>query len=617
MLYAKVVLGLAVEGPFDYRVPAHLSKRIREGMRVWVQFRDRKKLGYVVKVARETSIERVKPVLEVVDDFPALDKDMLSLTRKLSDYYGCSWGEAIETALPLGLRKGRKFASGPEHKRGAGDKYKNQEAILIHTSERDARWDIYLEAVKGTVKDKRSVIVLMPDVNSVLKAKEEISVKTGITPVALYRKESGECEEWLKIKESESSIVIGTRSAIFAPVRRLGLVVIEDEQDTVYKQEQVPHYHAREVAFMRTGIEKAGLILGSASPSLESIFMARKGKIKYAFIPRKGDSPEVKIIDMRKEQRYFRESNAILSRYLQDSIVQSISGGGKALLFLNRRGFATFASCRNCGTVLKCPRCNINLVYHFKGSILNCHYCNFKMQPPDICPNCNAAYIKYAGAGTEKIESDLSRVFPQARIIMMDEQDDRGVGDADIFISTASIFKKTGYSFGLVGVLSIDNSLNRIDFRSTEKTFGLLAGLLTIAREKLIIQTGIPGHYSFRAIENKNADLFYDEELKQRRELEFPPYRHLCLVKVRGKSEARVKEASSRLFDMLHKYSDGNKKVKVVSLNPAHPEKLRGNFYWQILLKAGSALNIAKFLKLHLKNFSHSGIIVTIDIDPL
>ncbi|MFH1888796.1 MAG: primosomal protein N' [Candidatus Omnitrophota bacterium] len=534
MLYAKVVLGLAVEGPFDYSVPAYLSKRIREGMRVWVQFCNRRRLGYVVKVTRETSIERVKPVLEVIDDSPTLNKNMLLLTRRLSDYYGCSWGEAIDTALPEGLRKGRKFASAPEYKRGIGDKYKSQEPILIHASDRGARWDIYFEAIRDAVKEKRSVIVLMPDINSLLKAKEEISIKTGITPVVMYRKESGECEEWLKIKESEYCIVIGTRSAIFAPARRLGLVVIEDEHDTVYKQDQVPHYHAREAAFMRTGIEKSNLILGSASPSLESVFMARKGKIKYTFIPRKGDTPEVKIIDMHREQRYLRERNVILSGYMQDSINQSLSAGKKTLLFLNRRGFATFASCRNCQTVLKCPRCNINLVYHFKGSILSCHYCNFKMQPPSICPNCNAAYIKYSGAGTEKIESELSRVFPQARITVMDEQDDKGVEDADIFISTASIFKKPGYSFGLVGILSIDNSLNRIDFRSTEKTFGLLAGLFTLAREKLIIQTGIPGHYSFRAIEDKNTDLFYDEELKQRKQLGFPPCRHLCLVKLRG-----------------------------------------------------------------------------------
>ncbi len=616
MLYAKVVLGIAVEGPFDYSVPIHLDKKIKEGVRVWIQFRDRRKLGYVVKIVAETNIKNVKPILEIIDDYPVLDKNILLLTRKLSDYYGCSWGEAIESALPQSLRKGKKIISNEDERKNIKHKY-NQEATLIHDLSARGRWDIYLTRIKETINNSKSVIILLPDINSALKTGEVITSRLGISPVFLYRKQPKELEEWLKAKESKFNIVIGTRSGIFAPVSNLGLVIIDEEQDTVYKQDQVPHYHARDVAFMRTAIEKAKLILGSSSASLESFYLAKQGKINYTVLPRTKSFPEVKIIDMRSDQRWFKDRDIVLSKYLQDCISQALDAKGKILLFLNRSGFATFASCRNCGTVLKCPRCDINLVYHFKDNILNCRYCNFKMAPPRICPNCNVAYIRYAGIGTEKIESEVSRVFPLARVKRLDNLSDTDIKVADIFISTAAVIKRTSYNFDLIGILSIDTSLNRNDFRSTEKAFGLLAGLLMLTEKKMVIQTNLPKHYSLRAIENKDINIFYDEELSLRKELRIPPYRHLCIVKLRGKKENNVKEASNTLFGRLHKYAESNKSIKVVSVNPGQPEKLRGNFYWQVLIKAASPLRIVKFLRLHLKNFPHSGIIVTVDMDPV
>lgn len=616
MLYAKVVLGLPVEGSFDYSVPRELRKCIKEGVRVWVQFGNARKLGYVVGVSPTTNIKRVKPVSEIIDASPLLDKNMLSLARRFSDYYGCSWGEAIETVLPPDLRKGRKITTGITGRKRNQDKNR-PEAVLIHDLNKRARWDIYLMELKEAVSNNKSAIVLLPDVNSVFRAKELISGALGITPVVLYRGQPKETEAWLEAGRPDFNVVVATRSGIFAPVHNLGLVIIEEEQDTVYKQDQVPHYHARQVAFMRTETEKAKLILGSVSPSLESFYLAKKNKIKYTVLPRITDFPEVKIVDMRSEQRYIKQKNIILSKYLQDAISRSLESKGKILLFLNRRGFATSASCRNCGTVLKCPRCNINLVFHFKGNILSCRYCNFKMDAPTICPGCNSSYIRYLGMGTEKIESEVARIFPQARVSGLDGPECPDIESADIFVSTASVIKKTNYSFDLVGVLSMDNSLNRIDFRSTEKTFALLSGLLVLADKKMVIQTNLPGHYSLLSIQGRDTGMFYGEELKQRKQLGFPPYRHLCLVKLRAREENRVKEAGTRLFERLGKYAGSSESVKVASLNPAEPAKLRGNFYWQILLKADSPLKVIKFLRLHLKNFPHSGIIVTVDMDPV
>jgi primosomal protein N' (replication factor Y) len=421
-------------------------------------------------------------------------------------------------------------------------------------------------------------------------------------------------EEWVKIKEGKADVIIATRSGIFAPVNNLGLIIIDEEQNDVYKQEQVPHYNCREVAFMRVRLQKAKLILGSAQPSLESFYLARKNKIKYIFIPRTRAFPEIKIADTHYLYRGPKQKNIILSKYLEDSIISTLNSKGKILLFLNRKGFATFASCRYCGMVLKCPRCNINLVYYFKDSILKCHYCNFKMQPPTICPNCNSGYIRYAGLGTEKIESELSRLFPQAVIKRLDNSKHLDINAVDIFISATSIIKETQYRFDLTGVLSVDNSLNRIDFRAAEKAFGLLIGLLRLTDKKIVIQTRLLKHHCFNSLVDKDVSIFYTEELKQRKQLGFPPYKHLAIVKLRTKKEERAQVASNILFNKLKKYK--TKDINIVSVNPGQPSKLRGNFYWQILIKSDNPREISRFLKIHLKDFSHSGIIVTVDVDP-
>ncbi len=243
MLYAKVVLGIPVEGPFDYIVPAGLAKVIKVGVRVWVSFGNRRMLGYVVKLTRKTEVKNLKMLLDVLDNSAVLNKNMLLLTKRLSDYYCCSWGEAIETALPEALRKGRSIPDITERKRRINNTG-STEVILIHDLQGLARWEIYFKAIKQTRDNNNSVIVLLSDMHSVLKAQETIAARLGIQPLMLYRKKPKELEEWLTLKEGKANIVVGTRSAIFAPLSDLGLVVMDEEQDPAYKQDQVPHYHA-------------------------------------------------------------------------------------------------------------------------------------------------------------------------------------------------------------------------------------------------------------------------------------------------------------------------------------------------------------------------------------
>ncbi|MDD5506341.1 MAG: primosomal protein N' [Candidatus Omnitrophica bacterium] len=616
MLYAKIVVGLPVSGTFDYLVPETMVRTIKPGARVWINFGTRRIVGYVVALAKKSQVKDLKPVLELIDKHPLLDKKILLLTGKIADYYCCSWGEAIETALPETLRKGKKGEGSifpePNIKKIEPSPFLIE---VIHDLDGRLRWDSYLLEIKNALENKLSVVVLLPDIPDALKARDLLNQQLGIAAQLLYRKQPNELEEWLKIKSTEPKVIVGTRSAVFAPLANLGLLVIDEEENSVYKQDQVPHYHARQAAIIRSKSEGFKLILGSRAPSLESFYLGRSKGSRYTLVPRKKEYPEVKIIDTRHLSFAESRNKAILSKLLEDALYSVLNEKGKALLFLNRRGFATSAACHNCGKVLKCPRCNLSLVYHYKEDTLSCHYCNFKMQPPKICPQCNAGYIKFSGAGTEKIESELSRIFPQARIKILDDQD-LSVENTDIAIATSGVIKRVELDFDLIGVLGIDNTLNRVDFRAAEKTFGLLAGLMALTHKRFLVQTSFPAHHCFQALLKKDVNFFYTEELKQRKQLAFPPYRHLAAVKLRGKKEEKVKETAGLLFSKL-KEAGRSKTVEVISVNPSHPPKLRGNFYWQVLLGSKNALAISLFLKNTLKDFRHSGIIVTIDVDPV
>lgn len=613
MLYAKIVLGLPVEGPFDYIVPQGLEEKAAAGSRAWVNFCHRKMVGFIVGLSDKSGIKNLKKISEIIDDAPLLDKNMLLFTRELARYYCCSWGEVIYAALPEGLREGRRIEQAKNSypaKTTAG-----KETILLHDPGGEERWKTYFDALRYAAAKEKSVILIFPDKISVLKARTVIQDKLGLPVEAVYRKMAKELDQWARIKGQKASIIAGTLSCVFSPVNNLGLVIVDDENDPAYKQDQVPHYNVREAARIRTDIEKANLIFASGAPSLESLYLAREGKIKYIFTRQSLPSPEVKIVDMKSEYSRKHRDRPI-SLYLRDSIVSSLAEKEKVLLLLNRKGFATYTFCHNCGVVLKCPRCNINLVYHFHDNSLDCHYCNFKMDTPKICPACNSGYIKFSGAGTEKIESELSRLFPQAKIKRPDGFKGVDLKEADIFVSTSAATRQKNLRFGLTAALAIDNLLNRVDFRSSEKAFALLTGLAGLTEKKLIIQTSLTGHYCFQALLKQDPALFYDEELKLRKQLGLPPFKHLVLVKIRGKAEEKVKERAQALFERFNR-SNTAKGIKVVSVNCAQQYKLRNNFYWNILLSGSVIGKINNFIRFCLNDFRHSGIIITVDVDPV
>ncbi|HTZ11492.1 MAG TPA: primosomal protein N', partial [Candidatus Margulisiibacteriota bacterium] len=557
MLFAKVALGLAVEGPFDYSVPDQFKHKIKVGSRVEVMLRAKKMVGFVVVLSKSTKIKYTRPILKLIDDLPLLSKNMLLLARRLSQYYYCSLGEAVETMLPESLRKGRVLpAACVADRTGPQESYSFKEGQveteLVYDPGGSSRWERYILEIKDMLRQGRGVIVILPDIQAIERARGIFSGKVEAQPVIIFRKQKGEAEEWLKIKKEGARFILGTRSAVFAPLERTGLIILDEEEDPVYKQEQVPHYHAREVAGMRAKIDKAKLILGSRSPSLESFYAAKRHRIKYSLMPRKHGLPEVKIADTRFNRNLPKGKGGIsISKYLLDSIMNALSLKERILVFLDRRGFATLAFCHNCGKVLECPRCKVNLTYHFDTKQLSCHRCNYRCPLPSICPNCNSGYIKYSGAGVERVESELSRIFPQAKIRRLDNPVSFKDTQADIFVSTSLVMKQSDFTFDLIGALGTDNSLNRVDLRSSEKAFRVLSGLLSLTRKKLVVETGFPAHHAYEWLLKGESSVFYEKELKERKQLNFPPFQRIALLKLRGKAEDKVKEKSLELFEKL------------------------------------------------------------------
>ncbi|MCM8799916.1 MAG: primosomal protein N', partial [Candidatus Omnitrophica bacterium] len=417
---------------------------------------------------------------------------------------------------------------------------------------------------------------------------------------------------WQKVKNGEVKIAVGTRMAVFLPFNNLGLIIVDSENNPSYKEEQRPYYHARVVSFMHADLTKAELILSDISPSLESMYLVKQKKIDYLLL-KKDYFPSIVLIDIKKQSPLVIKKIGLTYPF-QEILKESLRNKKRVLIFLNRKGFSTFIYCPRCRKILKCPRCDVNLVYYFKEKKLTCHYCNYKCLPPKICPDCNSSYIRYTGIGIEKLESKLSWLYPEAKISKLEKNQNFLSIDLDFIISTDIIFRKTLPDIDTIGVVSLDNVLNRIDFRASERAFYTLLKLLVLNPNRIILQTELPGHYCFKALLEKDISLFYEAELNLRKELQLPPFRKLVLIKLRGKQRQRVKDKTKVLFKKLIN-TDRDKSIKVISYFANSPEKLRDNYIWQIMLSSKSTQKLIRFLKKVLKKFKPSGIIINVEID--
>lgn len=665
--YADIMINRPIESPFTYSIPLELIDSVGVGSCCEVSFGNKIVTGVVVGLSSDCKIRNIKPVLRVFDKTPLIDGEMLRLTKWISEYYYSSWGEAIAAAVPSVVKKSinskRKKRKQPLEDNEAefidgSEKHllptlaqnqalklikecidsKKHEVFLLHGVTGSGKTEVYLQAIAHALELGRSSIMLVPEISltpqTVARFKARFKEKIAVLHSRLLG--SRRALEWERIASGEAQIVVGVRSAIFAPVKNLGLVVVDEEHETSYKQDGVPRYNARETAIKRSEISGAVVILGSATPSLESFYAARNGRYKLIELSERIDSrllPEVEIVDMRDELSR-RKKMSIFSQPLKMWIEKDISEGKQIILFLNRRGFSTFISCRKCGYVLGCKRCNVSLTYHFHAKKLNCHHCNYKMDAPNVCPQCNSAYVKYWGIGTEKVESEVHRLFPNARIARMDTDATRKRGThekvltmfkehkIDILVGTQMIAKGLDFpKVTLVGIVSADTALNIPDFRAGERTFNLLTQVAGRAGRgdlggRVIIQTYTPGHYAIQAAKNHDYNSFYGKEISFRKELNLPPFCHMTVLTLRGKKDETVLKVSESLRDKLIQ-KDKAKKVEVLPPAPAPISRMKGMYRWNIYLKSDESRDMTSLIRKVMKGRNReAGVTVTVDVDP-
>ncbi len=609
---AQVVVGLPVEGPFDYSVPAELAGTVAIGQRVRVLFNRRQRLGIVVGFKAKSFFKRLNPVLSCLDSPPALDEHALAFTRELSEYYACSWGEAIETWLPPALRTTRPLEWTPPAPGAAREFAKN--IILLHDKSSDKRWPFILEMVRKALDANRGVIFLVPE-TAMVDAVAAHFAKTVSVPIMVFDKKASaarELESWLAAREGKACVVIGTRSAVFAPSADLGLIVIYEEENTAYKQEQTPHYDARTLARMRAGVEGCSVLYVSSAPSAETWEQARKEKWQKVTCEAERLSA-MQIIDMTN---YNPQKTSILSFPLQNAIRDTLAQQGKVVLLMNRKGFTTRTHCQQCGFTVQCERCNVNLTYLYSQKVMVCRHCNFRTELPKVCPQCHGGYLRSSGTGTEKLESEVARLYPQARVGRFDTSSKSFPRQADVVITTKAVLREQGaMDASLVGVINFDAELHHLDFRSGHHAFALLVRLRQLAAQKLLVQTRMMDNYVLRAVSRNDFDGFYKKELELRKELGFPPYRHLVAIGLRGVNEDFVFEQAKELFARLEK--DRDAKVEISDPHPDVNPKLRDKYRFTILLKGRSVKSILAFVKKTLKDFSKKrNTVVTINVDP-
>lgn len=512
--------------------------------------------------------------------------------------------------------------------------------VLIYGVTASGKTEVYLRAIAYALQRGKQAIVLVPEISLTAQTVDIFRQRFGERVAILHSALSpGErFDEWRRIQRGEVDIVVGARSAIFAPVQRLGLIVIDEEHETSYKQETTPRYHARDVALWRAQDAGACVVLGSATPSIESHYRAERGDYRLALmLHRIEERPlaEVEIVDMRQEER--EGVQGPLSRLLLAALKDRLEKGEQAILFLNRRGFSTFILCRECGASMRCPNCDVSLVWHRTENRLRCHHCDAFLPVPKECPSCGGVRLGYIGYGTERVEEVVRQSLPLARVLRMDRDTTARKNahaqilrlfrhhEADILVGTQMVAKGLDFpNVTLVGVISADIALNFPEFRAAERTFQLLTQVSGRAgrgekRGLVIVQTYNPEHYSIRAAQQQNFEVFYRQEIRYRREVRYPPFASLANLLVAHESQEVVRTTIERVAEALRE-AFLTEKVwgHVLGPAPAPLAKLKGRYRWHVLVKTADSASLQRILNLALQRLEpEDRKQLIVDVDPV
>ena len=716
-MYIEVLVGLKtnrIDKTFTYNVPNDLIKNIQIGKRVLVPFMNKKLEGFVLSISNNKVDYEVKDIIEIIDDEPILNSELLELGKYISKKTLSPLSSSYDAMLPSALKSkklngiGKKYVSylvinkkidsltgkqleiynlikekektlknevtkisvssvntllkkeiikeikeeiyrlnsnvnKLEQKIELNEDQKNVikevlnnkqkfKSYLLHGVTGSGKTEVYMNIIDEIIKDKKEAIVLVPEISLTPQMVDVFRNRFGSNIAVLHsRLSDGEkYDEYRKIQRKEVSIVVGARSAVFAPFTNIGVIIIDEEHSNTYKQENTPKYNAIDIAIKRAKQYNCPLILGSATPSIESYTRAKTNVYKLLELKHRiNDSmPKCTLIDMKTE---IKKGNRILSSLLIDKINDRLNKNEQVIILLNRRGYATTVTCQECGEVIKCPNCDIPLIYHKNSNNLRCHYCGYAIKY-EHCPSCNSTNLNRYGLGTEKLEEELKKLF-NARIIRMDVDTTTKKGsheqiinsfknrEYDILIGTQMISKGLDFPYvTLVGVLNADASLNIPDFRSSERTFDLLnqvagrAGRSSINGE-VIMQSFNIEHYSIIKAINNDYIGFYNEEMSIRKTLSYPPFCNLSLIKIQGISYDEVSKEANKIKEYLK--NKLNSSITILGPCNSNMLKLNNIYSLQIIIKYKKTEEVINEFKFILEKYRSSKLKVDIDLNAI
>ncbi|PUB18126.1 primosomal protein N' [Paenisporosarcina sp. OV554] len=519
--------------------------------------------------------------------------------------------------------------------------YDHSEAttFLLHGITGSGKTEVYLQAIERSLMDQKEAIVLVPEISLTPQMTNRFKERFGSLVAVLHSGLStGEkYDEWRKISRGEVKVVVGARSAIFAPFQNIGLIILDEEHEGTYKQDDSPRYHARDVAIWRSEYHHCPVILGSATPSLESYARAKKGNyslLTLAKRPREQALPEVSIIDMREQLK--NGNRSMFSLELADAIRLRLEKGEQMVLFLNRRGHSSFVMCRDCGTVVECPNCDISMTYHRSQERIKCHYCGEESHVPNSCPQCESEHIRFFGTGTQKVEEEIARFFPTARVLRMDVDTTRkkgshehilkmfGDGKADILLGTQMIAKGLDFpNITLVGVLSADTTLHLADFRAAEKTFQLLTQVSGRAgrhdkKGEVVVQTYTPEHYAIQYAQNHDFISFYHQEMMNRKQFAYPPFTFVVLIQITHEDVLMTAEYAHKAANWLRENLSNT--AEIIGPTASSISRVQNRYRYQCLIKYKKEPMLPdvlqQLIRIYRTDWLKKGILMSIDLNP-
>ena len=694
MKYAEIALNVPLNQTFTYLTLAEGTERVslkgenlqpdlltktrkstvknfesQIGKRAEVKFGNRRLTGIIVKLFDELpkdlpyDASKIRPIIRVLDEEPLLTSELINLGIWMSNYYLTPIGEILNSMIPSGKREtsSQDFSftdEFPEQKIVTlSDEQKkaiesitssNNETVKFHYlygTTGSGKTEVFLQVAENILKKGKGIIYLVPEIGLTPQVIEAVTMRFGSTVAVLHSglTPSQKLTEWNRILHKEARIVIGARSAVFAPVPQLGLIIIDEEHDGSYKSNNTPRYHARQIAMYRCSKLAIPLLMGSATPSVESWNSISNGQFECHKLTKRlagGAPPKIKIIDLSKQP----SSGQSISQELFEAIDKAVAKKRQAILFLNRRGFNHFFRCSYCGYELKCKNCSVPLTYHKSINRLKCHYCGWSLEAPNSCPQCGSFDVGYSGFGTEFIEAEVKAKFPNARVVRVDTDsltkkgelqeklDAFKKGEYDIMLGTQMIAKGLNFpNLKVVGIVLADTGLHLPDFRASEKTFALITQVAGRAGRffpdgEVYVQTYNPGAESIYYACNSKVNEFYSSEISTRKLLEFPPFSRLVRLVFRSPNLEDAKSTAhnakqileKQLSELKKKFSSLSADVEILGESECPINKIAANYRYQIILKSKN-INILQRMTDHLINdFTHpSNVYIETDIDPV